>query len=77
MSPEAKKVTLCDITTDQLTYRYHHFSIRYEFYAAEQIQTIIKTESSNFSGTRFAWTYAEIFRVRVPGRSVGYSENYW
>ena len=27
----------------------HHFSIRHEFYAAAQIQTIIKTESVSFS----------------------------
>jgi len=32
---------------------YRHFSIRYEFYAAEQIQTIIKTESSSFSSTKY------------------------
>jgi len=27
---------------------YRHFSIRYEFYAAEQTETIIKTGSASF-----------------------------
>jgi len=44
-----------------------HFSIQYEFDAAAAIQTIIKNESAIFSGTNVAWTYAAIFRVRVPG----------
>jgi len=42
------------------------FSTQYEFYAAVQIQTTIKTESASFSRTNVAWTYAVIFRVRVP-----------
>ena len=61
---------LCYVTSPLTNLqRYHHFSILYEFYAAEQIQTIIKTESSTFSETKFARTYAVIFRVRVPGYS--------
>jgi len=66
MSPEANK--LCYVTSPLTNLHwYHHFLIRYEFYAAEQIQTIIKTESASFSWTNVAWTYAVIFRVRVPG----------
>jgi len=49
MSPEAKNITLRDVTTHQLTLVSSFFSIRYELYAAEQIQTIIKTKSSSFS----------------------------
>jgi len=48
MSPEANK--LCYVTSPLTNLHwYHHFLIRYEFYAAEQIQTIIKTESASFS----------------------------
>ena len=52
MSPEANKITLCNVTTHRLTLvmrLYRHFSIRYELYAAAQIQTIIETESASFS----------------------------
>ena len=54
-----QKLTRLRYVTSPLTnlHWYRHFSIQYEFYAAEQIQTIIKTESSTFSGTKFAWTY--------------------
>ena len=44
---------------------YRHFLIRYEFYAAVQIQTIIQTESASFSRTNVAWTYAVIFQIQV------------
>ena len=70
MSPEGNNIMLCDITIHQLTLAmslYRHFSIRYEFYAAAQTQMIIKTESMSFSWTNVVWTYAVIFRVRVPG----------
>jgi len=52
MPLEANKITLCDDTAHQLTLvmrLYRHFSIRYEFYTATQIQTIINTESASFS----------------------------
>jgi len=48
MSSEANKITLCDVTAHQITLVLS-FSIRYEFYAPEQIQMIIKTESVGFS----------------------------
>jgi len=48
MSPEANKITSCDITAHQLTV-VSSFSIGYELYASAQIQTIIKTESASFS----------------------------
>jgi len=70
MSPEANKITLCDITNQQLALvmrLYHHFSTQYEFYAAAQMQTIIKTESASFSSTNVALTYTVIFVVRYPG----------
>jgi len=47
MSPEANKIALYDVITHQHTLvmrLYRHFSIRYEFYAAAQIQMIIKTD---------------------------------
>ena len=47
MSSEAEKIMLCDVTTHQLTLVLS-FLIRYEFYAAVQMQTIIKTESASF-----------------------------
>jgi len=52
MSSEANKLMLCDATTHQLTLvmrLYRHFSIRYELYAAAQVQTIIETENASFS----------------------------
>jgi len=69
MLQEANKITLCDVTTHQLKLvmkLYHHFSIRYKFYAAAQIETIIKTESASFGWTNVVWTYVVIFRVRIP-----------
>ena len=45
---------------------YRHFSIRYEFYAASQIQMITETESASFSRRNVAWTYVVIFEVLVP-----------
>jgi len=69
MSPEANKITLCDVTTHQLTLvmrLYHRFLIRYKFYAAARIQTITETEGASFSWTNVARTYAVIFRVWVP-----------
>jgi len=66
MSPEAEKIMLCGVTTHQLTL-VSSFLIRYEFYAAVQIQMIIKTESGHFSSTNVAWLYVVIFRVWVPG----------
>jgi len=61
MSSEANKITLRDVSLHQLTLLYRHFSTRHEFYAATQIQTIIKTENARFSPTNAAWTYAVIF----------------
>jgi len=55
MSPEANKITLCDVTTHQLAL-VSSFFIWHEFYTAAQIQMIIKTESASFSWTKFAWT---------------------
>jgi len=61
MSPEANKITPCDVTTDQLTYWYGHFSIRYEFYATVQTQTIIKTESESFSYEQMLYGHTRLF----------------
>jgi len=48
MSPEAKKITYVSSPLTNLHW-YRHVSIRYEFYIATQIQTIIKTETPSFS----------------------------
>jgi len=69
MSPEANKITLCDVTTHQLTLvmrLYRHFSIPYEYSSAAQMQTVFKIESGRFSGINVVWTTV-IFCVRVPG----------
>jgi len=49
MLPEANKIALCNITTHQLSSIGNETNtIWYEFYAASQIQMIIKTESASF-----------------------------